>query len=739
MSPLSLRSPVPVHGRGGPVASMWLRGLMALAVGCPAAGCGPKAGGAYPSASVVLISIDTLRADHLALYGYKGGRTPNIDALGREGIVFDDVSSQVPLTLPAHASMFTGLLPPRHEVRDNIGFVLKPAHLTLAERFKSAGFATGGAVSAYVLRSQTGIARGFEVYDDALTIEGGSESLGSLQRDGAVAVKSLLAFVEAQGQKRFFAFLHLYEPHSPWTPPDRYRDLPSPYDGEIAYADELVGRFLDGLRSRGLDTKVIVALTSDHGEGLGDHGEQEHGLLLYREAVHVPLIVRLPDAAGGGARVKGAFAQVDIAPTLLDLAGLPLPKPGDLDGQSLRAAPISTTTEPRTIYSETLYPRYHFGWSELYASSDGRFRFILAPRPELFDLAQDPGEHTNLAAERPTVSASMQAWLKQKKARVTAPEAVDAQTRERLAALGYIGSAPARADEGGPAADPKDKIASYEELRQALGLRAAGRHGEAVERLRAVVASNSRMFDAWQALGLSLVALGREKEGRAALDQAIRIDPMSAEPHMALARLDALDGRTKSAIEHAEIASAREPGKGLEVLAQIMMDQKRPDAAVAFARRSLAADPQRSMSHFIVGTVARERGRCSEALEDFRKAIAAVERAQGTVVRNLHFETGDCLARLGREAEAEKEFQSELRVLPRSIEGRTALATLYRSQGRDAEMLQVLNGLVEGDPAPSAESYWAIVRTLTVLGDGEAAARFKAEARRSFPTDSRFR
>ena len=384
------------------------RAVVALAV-VLAVGCGPRPGGNYPKASVVLVSIDTLRADHLALYGYRQGRTPTFDRLGREGIVVDDVYSHVPLTLPAHSSMLTGLLPPRHEVRDNMGFHLKEAHRTLAERYKAAGFATGGAISAYVLRSQTGIARGFDTYDDALTIDAGSESLGSLQRDGGVAVQSLLRFVEGQGDKRFFAFLHLYEPHSPWTPPEKYRDLASPYDGDVAYADELLGRFLDGLRAKGLYDRAVIAVTSDHGEGLGEHGEEEHGIFLYRENLHVPLVVRLPGGVGQGTRVKGPVAQVDIAATLLDLAGLPA---DGMDGISLRPALASGAATARTVYSETLYPRYHFGWSDLYAASETRFRFIRAPRPELYDLDKDPKEKDNLAAQRAQAVASMGDWLR---------------------------------------------------------------------------------------------------------------------------------------------------------------------------------------------------------------------------------------------------------------------------------------------------------------------------------------
>ena len=701
-----------------------------------AVGCGAGPGATYPKASVVLVSIDTLRADHLALYGYRQGRTPTSDRLGREGIAVDDVYSHVPLTLPAHASMLTGLLPPKHEVRDNMGFHLKEGHRTLAERFKAAGLATGGAISAYVLRSQTGIARGFDTYDDELTIDAGSESLGSLQRDGGVAVASLLRFVEAQGGKRFFAFLHLYEPHSPWAPPEKYRDLASPYDGDVAYADELLGRFLEGLRAKGLHDRVILAVTSDHGEGLGDHGEQEHGIFLYREAIHVPLVLRLPGGAGGGTRVKGPVAQVDIAATLLDLAGLPA---DGMDGVSLRPALASGSAPARTVYSETLYPRYHYGWSDLYAASEARFRFIRAPKAELYDLEKDPKEKENLAAQRAPAVASMEAWLGKTMGGVTAPEAVDADTREKLAALGYIGTGLGSLATRGDLPDPKDRIDSYEDLKGALALRKAGRDAEAVDQLRKVVAENPLMTDAWETLGLSLIKLGKEKEGIAALDKVVEIDPLRPEPHMALAKLYALNREMEPAVKHAEIAAGKEPGKGFEILAQIMMDEKRPAEAAAFARRSLAADPQRTMSYFILGVIARQQGHYEEAVAAFQKAAAVKERETGSVVRSLHFQLGDSLARLGRTAEAEREFLLELEGLPASAEARVGLAMLYRSQGKDEQARAAVAGLVAAEKAPGADTYWTVVRTLSVLGDGEASRAWAAKARVRFPADLRFR
>lgn len=688
----------------------------------------------YDRAPVILISIDTLRADRLPLYGYRAGSTPSLDALGRQGVVFEGVYSHCPQTLPAHASLLTGLLPPGHGVRDNIGFSLRTGQTTLAARFRSAGWATGAAVSAYVVRSQTGLAQGFDFYDDALEIEGPSDNLAAVQRDGALAVESLARWIEGQGQRPFFAFLHLYEPHTPYAPPEAHRRHAQPYDGEVAYADELVGRFLDRLRARGLLDRAVLAVTSDHGEGLRDHGEEEHGIFLYREAVHVPLILRLPGAARGGTRIGGTVAQVDIPATLLDLTGLPADA---MDGISLRGAMEAGKAASRPVYSESLYPRYHFGWSELYSVTEDRYRYIRAPRPELYDIGSDPGEKANLIASRTSAAAAMDGWLQQRIGAVTAPEEVPAETREKLQALGYIGvgSAPAPA---GELPDPKDRIGEYEELKKALALRLAGRDAEAVAQFRKVLADNPRMLDAWEMLGLTLERMGRTKESIAALVKALEIDPSRAETHMALAKLHALDGRTDLAVKHAEIASGKDPARGYEVLAQLMMDKGRPEQAAAFARKSLAADEQRVMSHFILGVVARRAGRCEEALASLRRAEQAKSRQKQLVVRNLHFNMGDCLARLGRDAEAEREFQAELAAIPRSSEARVGLAMLYRSQGRDAEARSALAGLIASDPSPGAEAYWTVVRTLSVLGDTEAAREWAARARSRFPSDPRF-
>jgi len=690
----------------------------------------------FPTAPVVLVSIDTLRADRLPLYGYRAGSTPALDRLGREGIVFEDAYSHCPMTLPAHASLFTGLLPPHHAVRDNIGFRLAPERRTLATRFKAAGLRTGGAISAYVLRGATGIGQGFDFYEDALEIAGGTESMGNLQRDGAVAVDALAKWIEAQPGARFFAFLHLYEPHSPYAPPERHRGRATPYDGDVSYADELVGRFLDRLKTNGVYDRALIAVTSDHGEGLMDHGEEEHGIFLYREALRVPLILRLPGAARGGSRVTGIVAQSDIAATLLDLAGQPA---DGMDGVTLRPA-IGGPAPNRAVYSETYYPRYHFGWSELTAATEGRYRYVRAPKPELFDLSADAGEKTNLAAGRASVASAMDRWLAEKAASGAdaKPEDVPSDVREKLQALGYVGTGSGAAEKS-DRPDPKDKIGSYEDFKRGLALRLGGQRAAAAEQLRKVVQQSPDMADAWEMLGVTLIELDRKADGIAAYDRVITLDPTRAEPHLALARIYALDGRRDLAEKHADIAARREPGKAYETLASVMLDGAQWDRAREYARKSLDADPRRVMSHFALGVVARRSGRFEEAIAAYRRAEQENRLQKGSVVLSLHAGIADCLARLGREAEAEAEFRAELAAIPWSRDGRVGLAMLQRSQGRDTEARATLEGLLSADPRPGAETYWTIVRSFGVLEDARAAQEWAARAREKFPNDPRFR
>ncbi len=712
----------------------------ALAAAIVAIGCGRTSSSLaerFPAAPIILISIDTLRADHLPVYGYRGGSTPVIDRLAPSAIVFDDVYSQCPLTLPSHTSLFTGRLPLHHGVRDNIGYTVAADERTLAARLKTVGYATGAAVSSYVLRHQTGIDRGFDFFDDAIEVAGTGDSLSESQRDGRLTVDALAGWIDAHASQPLFAFLHLYEPHAPYAPPPSHT-MAQPYDGEIAYADELVGRLIDRLSARGLFDRSIVAVVSDHGEGLGDHGEAEHGLLLYREALRVPLIVRLPGGQHGGSRVSGAVALVDVAPTLVDLVSAPS---DGMDGQSLVAALASRRVSDRTVYSETWYPRLHFGWSDLASAVDGRYHYIRAPRHELYDMNVDPAERDNVAASKATIASSLGGWLTRTTSgsTIAEPAPADADARERLRALGYTTSSPPPVPAGSPLPDPKDKIATYETLRRAQRDAAEGRDRDVVAALEPLVRSEPRMLDAWELMAKSLVRMDRTRDAIDAFGKVLALEPLKPETHLALARIYALDRQPSRAREHAELAARRDPAAANEVLAELMMDAGRLSDAVTFATRSIEADASRYMSHFVIGVAAQRQGRCPEAIAAFRRAIDAKRAEPHAVVRNLHAGLADCLARTGQTADAEREFQAEIADVPWSPEGRVGLANLYRSQGRDADARAALAGIVTSLGQPTADAYWIVVRALTAQQDTVAAREWSAKARALFPTDRRFR
>ncbi|MDQ2980124.1 MAG: sulfatase, partial [Acidobacteriota bacterium] len=294
----------------------------ALASWGVAAGCSRRPE-VFPRAPVVLISIDTLRADHLPAYGYRGLETPNLDRLAADALVFENALAHVPLTLPSHVSLFTGLLPFANGVRDNQGYVLSKAHTTLATYLRGKGYATGAAISAFALSHVTGVSEGFDFYEDGVESRRSGQALGQVQRSGFQTERLLEDWIgKLRDGQPFFGFLHLYEPHSPYEPPEPFKSryASHPYDGEIATADSIVGKFLDFLKSRKLYDRSLIVLLSDHGEGLGDHGEDEHGIFIYREAIHVPLFLKLPGRSPGR-RIAGAVGLVDVFPTVTSVLG----------------------------------------------------------------------------------------------------------------------------------------------------------------------------------------------------------------------------------------------------------------------------------------------------------------------------------------------------------------------------------------------------------------------------------
>jgi choline-sulfatase len=726
--------------------------LLALAVlaALPWLGCGGRANreqgaaGPFPRAPIVLISIDTLRSDHLPAYGYRGLETPAIDRLRRDSLLFERAYSHVPLTLPSHCSILSGRLPGEHGVRDNVGYRFDAARQrSLPLVLGKAGYATGGAVSAYVLRRATGIAGGFDFWDSQVQMQLGA-GLGQSRRPGRETARVAIDWVRKAAGGPFFLFLHLYEPHSPYTPPEPFasRYKTSPYDGEIAEADAVVGEVLAELERLGVYQRAIVVLLSDHGEGLGEHGEQEHGLLLYRTTLQVPLLLKLPGSRRGGGSVAAPAQLVDVYPTLLSLAGIE--PPAGLPGRSLLDAGSGGggggAAADREIYAETFYPRLHFGWSDLSSLVRGRFHYIQGPDPELYDLAADRGElHDVRDAERRSF-ADLRGRLRGYQRELAAPAAVDAETARQLAALGYGGGiAKPATGAGGAAVDPKTRIGTLADLNAAMGLYFRHQYADAVPAFRRALAANPQLVDAWEHLGDSLEQLGRFDEALAAFRQAMKMSAGVSHVAISTGALLLRMGRVDEAQAHAELARTVSPAAANSLLAEVALARHQPAAAERAARAAVAAEDERVAPRLTLAEALVALGRLPEALAETDRALAELaQRAAGQKFPRLWYVRGDVLARLQRDAEAEQAFLREIDGFPADLRTYSSLAALYASEGKSEAAVAILRRMVEGN-AESPAAFAEAVKTLRVLGDAQGAADLLRYARGRHPESAELR
>jgi arylsulfatase A-like enzyme len=680
----------------------------------------------FPGAPVVLVSIDTLRADHLPAYGYPHVKTPHIDRLRRDAILYERAYSPAPLTLPAHVSLLTGLLPFEHGVRDNLGYRFDPkAHSTLATLLRAKGYATGSFVSAHVLRGGTGLASGFDVYDDqvAAPADVGVEALGRVQRRGDETLAAARSWLEGVAPKPFLLFLHIYEPHSPYDPPEPYRSQAAhPYDGEIAKSDEVVGGLLDELRRSGVYERAIVVLVSDHGEGLGEHGEDEHGILLYRWALHVPLLVKLPGGLRAGSSVRTPVQLIDLLPTLANLLDLPAPK--GLRGRSLVAEP----SQERRIYAETFYPRIHLGWSELRSLLDERWQYIEGRRRELYELREDPSQLTNRVATEGQTARAFQTELARYPARLTRPTAVSTEELEKLAALGYLGGSVEAG--AGPLPDPRESIPALAEVKAAFRLAAAGRDAEAVTAFRKILDVYPLLLDARYELGQALARLGRLEEAYDAFGAALRASPSLAGPiSLALGRVCLKLGRHDEADANAQVALSTSPAQAHELRARIALARDDLAGAEREARQVTGEASAQQGAAIVLAEVHGRRAQLPQALallEDAKRRGA--ERGLEPVI-DLDFLRGDTLARLGRHAEAEAAFNEEIRRYPRNAQAYTRLAIVYGLQRRTrAEVNRLLETMVAASPDPGTCELAA--KTLESMGDQVGARAWRRRGAR---------
>ncbi len=690
--------------------------LLAACSGTPGGAPGPTAKGA----SLVLISIDTLRADRLPAYGYRGVETPAIDGLRKDAILFENAYTHSPLTLPAHASLLTGLLPPEHGVRNNIGYRLEPAHETLAEALRARGYATGAAVSAFVLRRTTGVGEGFDFYDDVVSAAG-AKAVGEVQRPGRETVARALDWLRGVQGRPFFLFLHVYEPHTPWTPPDVERARYGPtYEGEVAAADAAVGALIDGLRGLGRYDEALVALVSDHGEGLSDHGEPEHGILLYREALHVPLILKLPRSARGGTSEPSPAGLRDLGPTLA--AALGLPAPAAARGRDLLAR---AGAQAAGVYSETYYPRIHLGWSELRSLTDARYQLIDGPRPELYDVVRDADETRDILAEKPQVAAAMRAALAASASDFKPPAPASREERERLQSLGYLAGGAAVPDAPGSARpNPRDRIASYVAARAAFALVEQGRDADAVRAFDRVLKDEPGFLDVLTERAAALGRLGRYRESAAAYRAAIEKAPELLGPlSLTLARVHLEMGDVAAAREAARKALTSESDAAHELLATAALAAGELDLAERVAAQ-VASDPgARARASVVRAEVLSRRGRPEQALE-LADSVRRESAGLGPVPW-LDFVRGDVLARLGRHEEAEAALREEIRAFPNHARAYASLAIVRALRGAPlAESRQLLVEMSRA--APGAGSRELAAKALAFIGDEQGAAGWRA-------------
>jgi len=664
---------------------------------------------------IILISIDTLRADHLPAYGYEGVATPAIDAFSADSIVFENAYSHCPLTLPSHVSMLSGRLPFDHGVRNNIGYRFDANSIPSAGTvLRSRGYRTGATVSAYVLRGSTGLRDAFEEFDDGIEFRAG-EPLGDLARRGDVTVAHAMRWLAADDRRPPFLFLHLFEPHAPYEPSAEFRDAyaSKPYDGEIATVDQILGTFIAGLKQRGLYDKALIILASDHGEGLGDHGEPEHGVFLYRESEPLPPLVKLPGSQRGGERVARPVQLIDILPTVCEVSGAALPS--GLAGASLlfKAAPFE-----RRSYSETMYPRIHLGMSELTSLIDSNHQLIDAPRPELFDIVADPGERRNIAQEERRVFVTMRKELGRYERGVEPSDGVDPEEARKLAALGYVGSR-TTASPGLPR-DPKDHLEEIEAMRGAARRAAVGDLPGAIAGFRAVIAMNPESTDAWTRLGEALEQSERYAEAAEAYRRALQLAPgLTEETALSLASIYLNQGRLDDAASHAELAMTTNPPAAHLLLGRVALARRDYVAAEAEAQASRSDEHFRMQSTVLLAQALTGQRRAAEAIALLEATDAETRGRGGRQVLLYEFARGDALAHVGRLVESEAAFRREIRLYPRDRQAYIRLAGICFLQGRTSEARTLLEMMVKANPG--SESFKLAADTSSALGD-EAGA-----------------
>jgi choline-sulfatase len=635
---------------------------------------------------IILISVDTLRADRVGCYGSTGVATPQIDRFAAGGTLFSQVNSQVPLTLPSHVSTLTSTYPFVNGIEDN-GERLAPSATTLAAVLKAHGFRTAAFVGGFVLDRRFGLDRGFDVYDSPFhsTRQAGADP-GDIKRFGQEVTGAAARWLERNSDHPFFLFVHLYDLHTPYALPPSERGRGSGYDAELGYVDDVLGEFWNELERLGLTSRALIVFTSDHGESLGDHGEGTHGYFIYQSTLRVPLIIHWPKESRSIApRIDEPVSLLDVAPTVLQFAGVA--RPPEFEGRSLMSlitgfrTPGEKAATQEDIYSESLYGHRHFGTSALRALRIGRYKYVEAPRPEFYDLVRDSAEKENLFSSRKATALSFRERLLALQARfrpghpadsvagVLSPDAV-----ERLRALGYVAGA-ARESRSDSNVDPKDRINDYEEYGRAFTLAADGDLKGANARLEQLLEKDPALLDVRASRGLNQQKLGLHTEAAENFRMVLKQDPLNLLAHFDLGVSEYALGQPDDAVKELDATLALAPYyvRAEELLANIWLQKKDYDRARARLNHLLTVDPDNYAAHYNLGALDILDGNRQDGERHLRAAIEI-----DPLSAEAHNALGSLYLRSGSLEQASAEFAEAIRLDSRLASAHYNLGMIYR-------------------------------------------------------------
>ena len=673
--------------------------------------------------NVILVTLDTTRADHLGCYGNPTVRTPVLDGLARRGVLFEQAATASPLTLPAHCTILTGMYPTYHGVRVNGNTALNDEQTTLAEVFSGQGYSCGAFIAAFVLDGRWGLKQGFGHYDDQLDMSRSKHiDIGAIQRPANKVMDAALAWLDGRKDAPFFAWIHLYDPHLPYEPPEPYRSeyggrgQAGLYAGEIAFMDEQIGRLTAWLERTGLNKSTVLVLVGDHGEGLGSHGEGSHGYYIYDYAIHVPLIVVAPLAGLQGKRVPTQVRSADVFPTVLDLAGVGPKK--EIQGRSLLPSMFRPGTgREAPAYAESMAPNIQFGWSPLHVLRTTRYKYIDSPKAELFDIAADPGETANLMSQHPDVARGMKADLdkliEETGRGAPTPQAanLDKDTMERLSALGYVG-APVAARKGsgaaGPLADPKDKLMVFGKVTAAGELVVADKYAEAASLLESALAEEPGIPQALLVLSTCYTELGRRDEAKSMLDLLLKDDPENVQALISLANILLDEGKNDDVLALCKQALAVDErnNQALQIIGEIYMGTLDFDQALPYIEKAVEVQPKNDRSRFNLAA-------CMIGLKQYDRAEPVLRKViEGSPKWPLaHFNLGLLFEEQGRLEEARAAYVFEVETYPAEFKARFNLGKLQFKLGDRAGSLEQMREIVRIAPK-LAEGHLFLARGL---------------------------